>query len=113
METPPAANDSGKLPRVLGPWIATAIVIGTVIGSGVFKKPAAVAEAVPSFGWAISAWVLMGVLVLFGGLAMADDLRFVATNVTPAVIPNSGHWIMEEQPSAAVTLIGGWLNTGT
>ena len=37
---PPAAT---KLPRVLGPWMATAIVIGTVIGSGVFKKPQTVA----------------------------------------------------------------------
>ena len=40
-----ASAASDKLDRVLGPWTATAIVIGTVIGSGVFKKPAVVALA--------------------------------------------------------------------
>jgi pimeloyl-ACP methyl ester carboxylesterase len=43
---------------------------------------------------------------------MADYMRFVATDVTPAVIANSGHWIMEEQTAAAVKLIDGWLRTG-
>ena len=32
--------------------------------------------------------------------AQADDLRFVATDVIGLVIPNSGHWLMEEQPGA-------------
>jgi pimeloyl-ACP methyl ester carboxylesterase len=41
--------------------------------------------------------------------AMADDIRFVATNVTGAVIPNSGHWLMEEQPAATVAAILGFL----
>jgi amino acid transporter len=52
--------------------MATALVVGTVIGSGVFKKPHAVAEAVPTFGWAIAAWVLLGVLVMCGGLALTE-----------------------------------------
>ena len=33
------------------------------------------------------------------GTTQADDLRVVATNVTGLVIPNSGHWLMEEQPA--------------
>src|SRR5262249_18061993 len=41
-------------------------------GSGVFKKPQAVAEAVPFFGLAIAAWVLVGILVLFGALVYAE-----------------------------------------
>src|SRR5580698_6316071 len=60
------------LPRVLGPWIATAIVIGTVIGSGVFKKGRNVAENVPDFGMAMSVWVLVGLLTLFGAFALAE-----------------------------------------
>jgi basic amino acid/polyamine antiporter, APA family len=61
-----------RLPRVLGPWMATAIVIGTVIGSGVFKKPYAVAKDVPDFGLAMLAWVLVGVLAMLGALALAE-----------------------------------------
>ena len=63
---------TGHLERVLGPWMATALVVGTVIGSGVFKKPAAVAQSVPTFGWAIGAWVILGLLVLCGGLALTE-----------------------------------------
>ena len=36
------------------------------------------------------------------GAAMADDLRFVATDVTSVVISDSGHWLMEEQPVATI-----------
>jgi pimeloyl-ACP methyl ester carboxylesterase len=36
------------------------------------------------------------------GAAMGDDLRFVASDVTSVVIPNSGHWLMEEQPAATI-----------
>ena len=32
------------------------------------------------------------------GTAMADDIRFVATNVQMGVVPRSGHWVMEENP---------------
>ncbi len=39
------------------------------------------------------------------GLKMKEDLDQVATNVTGGVVPNSGHWIMEENPGATATLI--------
>jgi amino acid transporter len=52
--------------------MAIAVVVGTVIGSGVFKKPQAVAEAVPFFGEVVLVWVLGGVLALLGGLALAE-----------------------------------------
>jgi pimeloyl-ACP methyl ester carboxylesterase len=39
------------------------------------------------------------------GTGMADEIRFVASNVTGAVIGNSGHWLMEEQPSATVAAV--------
>jgi amino acid transporter len=58
--------------RVLGPWMATAVVIGTVIGSGVFKKARNVADNVPEFGLATGAWVLVGLLALLGALAIAE-----------------------------------------
>jgi pimeloyl-ACP methyl ester carboxylesterase len=32
-------------------------------------------------------------------------LRFVASNVTVGIVPNSGHWIMEENPQAIIKLV--------
>jgi amino acid transporter len=52
--------------------MGTALVIGTVIGSGVFKKPYAVTQRVPEFGLAMAAWVLVGLLALAGSLALAE-----------------------------------------
>jgi APA family basic amino acid/polyamine antiporter len=67
-----SSSSQATLARVLGPWMATALVIGTVIGSGVFKKPQAVADQVPLFGLAIAAWVLVGILSLIGALTLAE-----------------------------------------
>src|SRR5271166_6005139 len=44
------------------------------------------------------------------GTAMADDLGYVATNVTSVVIANSGHWLMEEQPAATIAAIRAFLD---
>jgi basic amino acid/polyamine antiporter, APA family len=65
-------NAPGQLPRVLGLTMATAIVIGTVIGSGVFKKASVVSQNVPESGLALLAWVLVGVLTLLGALTLAE-----------------------------------------
>jgi len=39
------------------------------------------------------------------GTAQADDIRFVATNVSGAIVPGSGHWVMEENPGATTKLV--------
>jgi amino acid transporter len=52
--------------------MAAAVVVGTVIGSGVFKKGRNVAENVPETGLALSVWVLGGALTLLGALALAE-----------------------------------------
>jgi APA family basic amino acid/polyamine antiporter len=67
-----STSPSPQLQRVLGPWMATAIVIGTVIGSGVFKKPHAVAKDLTDFGLIMIAWVLVGMLALVGSLILAE-----------------------------------------
>ncbi|TPK71199.1 alpha/beta hydrolase [Mesorhizobium sp. B2-4-15] len=43
------------------------------------------------------------------GTSQADILRFVASDVTGATVPASGHWIMEENPDATVKLITDFL----
>src|SRR5437660_7139354 len=58
--------------RALGPLMGTAVVVGTVIGSGVFKKPQVVAENVPFFGVAALVWIGIGLLALLGALALAE-----------------------------------------
>src|SRR5437868_3328521 len=66
------ASSSPGLLRALGPLMGTAVVVGTVISSGVFKKPQVVAENVPYFGVAALAWILMGLLALLGALSLAE-----------------------------------------
>ncbi|MEA2764400.1 MAG: hypothetical protein QOK07_804 [Gemmatimonadaceae bacterium] len=44
------------------------------------------------------------------GTTMATTMRNVATDVTGAVIPEAGHWIMEENPAPAVALITDFLS---
>jgi basic amino acid/polyamine antiporter, APA family len=60
---PPSA-----LPRVIGLWTATAIVAGTIIGSGIFFKPNRIAELVPYSGLVAVVWLLGGALTLVGAL---------------------------------------------
>ncbi len=42
---------------------------------------------------------------------MAEIMRFAASNVTEGVIPNSGHWIMEENPAATIAMVRAFLET--
>jgi amino acid transporter len=58
--------------RALGPVMATAVVVGTVIGTGVFKKPQSVAANVPYFGLAALVWIGGGLLALLGALAYGE-----------------------------------------
>ena len=46
------------------------------------------------------------------GAAMAATMRDAATDVTVGVIPDSGHWIMEENPTATVALVRAFLDKG-
>lgn len=61
-----------SLQRVLGLWSAISIVIGTVIGSGVFLVPSTMIRYVGSVGALFVVWVFAGVLSLFGALTYAE-----------------------------------------
>ncbi len=60
------------LPRVLGLWDIVAIVVGGIIGSGIFLVPAAIAWQVGSPMLFLSVWVIGGLLSFFGALAFAE-----------------------------------------
>ena len=61
-----------QLPRKLGLLDATMIVIGIVIGSGIFLLPNLIARNVASGAAIIAIWVVAGVLSYFGALAYAE-----------------------------------------
>jgi len=60
------------LPRVLGIWDVIAIVVGGVIGSGIFLVPRSIAAAVESPILVLGVWVVGGVLSFFGALTFAE-----------------------------------------
>ena len=51
---------------------AVAIIVGIVIGAGIFKAPSLVAQFTGSPGWMLAAWVLGGVISLVGALCYAE-----------------------------------------
>jgi basic amino acid/polyamine antiporter, APA family len=60
------------LPRRLGMADASAIVIGIVIGSGIFVLPNLIARNLPSPSAILAAWMISGVLSFLGALAYAE-----------------------------------------
>lgn len=63
---------TNTLQKRIGFWAATAIITGSVIGSGVFMKPASMAAVLGSPVWLTLAWVLAGLFSLFGALIFAE-----------------------------------------
>jgi amino acid transporter len=61
-----------RLPRHLGLWSAVAVLIGSTIGSGIFRVPATVAERLQYPGPVFLAWVIGGLIALFGALTLAE-----------------------------------------
>lgn len=63
---------SHELPRVLGARHATAIVIGIIIGSGIFLVPREMVAAVGSSRTVYTVWIVGGLLSLFGALTYSE-----------------------------------------
>jgi amino acid transporter len=61
-----------RLPRQLGLWSAVAVVIGSTIGSGIFRTPAGVAQKIDDVPLFLMAWVLGGVVAVCGALSYAE-----------------------------------------
>jgi APA family basic amino acid/polyamine antiporter len=70
----PTAAEGQRLVRALGPVEGTMIVVGTVIGSGIFLTPNGIAQKVGDygFGMVLMVWVVGGLLSLAGALAFAE-----------------------------------------
>jgi len=61
-----------RLPRRLGLWSAVAVAVGSTIGSGIFRTPAAVAARVDDVGVFLAIWVIGAVVALCGALTYAE-----------------------------------------
>lgn len=70
--TGPVDAPPGDLRRALGFWGGTAIIVGTVIGSGIFRTPAEIAKVLPDPALTLALWAAVGVISLCGALTMAE-----------------------------------------
>ncbi|HEV2688708.1 MAG TPA: amino acid permease, partial [Bryobacteraceae bacterium] len=71
MPVAPPAN-TGELPRKLGLLDALSIVVGIVIGGGIFLVPNLVARNLTSTASILSVWIFAGIASFFGALACAE-----------------------------------------
>src|ERR1700693_4707371 len=67
-----AAGKRLELVRGLGPWASAAIVVGTMIGTGIFLKPAEMAREGRTVSVVFAAWIVGAILSLFGALSFAE-----------------------------------------
>ena len=88
----------------IGLTVALSIVVGTIIGSGVFMKPGKVLDYAGSSNMAILAWVVGGILTLASGLTVAE---------IGAQIPKNGglYTYLEEIYGKFWGYLSGWMQT--
>ncbi|NUQ11494.1 MAG: amino acid permease [Gemmatimonadaceae bacterium] len=60
------------LPRRIGLWSAMAVVVGSTIGSGIFRSPAGIADRIPGPLPLLLIWILGGLFALCGALALSE-----------------------------------------
>jgi amino acid transporter len=63
---------ASDLRRALGFWTGVAIVIGSIVGSGIFRTPAEIARALPYPHVVLGLWVAFGLVSLCGALTLAE-----------------------------------------
>jgi APA family basic amino acid/polyamine antiporter len=66
------ASLSSELPRKLGFLDSLSIVIGVIIGAGIFLVPSLVAQQLKSSSAILSVWIFAGIISFFGALACAE-----------------------------------------
>jgi basic amino acid/polyamine antiporter, APA family len=104
-------HSQDKLVRGLGRLDATMIVVGSMIGSGIFITSAESARLVGAPGWLLVAWALAGVLTITGALCCAE---------LAAMMPRAGgqYVFLREAYGHALGFLFGWsmllvIQTGT
>ena len=72
--SPASPLELKTLPRILTLFDATALVVGSIIGSGIFLKVGKVDQVLMAWGFLpiISVWIFVGLVTLCGSLALAE-----------------------------------------
>src|SRR5918997_3469233 len=98
------ATRTEELRRDLGFWSAAAIVVGTVIGSGIFLVPKAMVLRVGSPEMVFAVWIFGGILSVFGALTYAE---------LAAALPEAGgeYVYLREAYGPFFGFIYGWTQT--
>jgi amino acid transporter len=97
-----APSAAPGLLRQLGPVELTSIVVGGIIGSGIFISPAIVARETGAPGLSLAVWVVAGVIATCGGLCYAE---------LSAAIPESGGtyvFLRRAYRSPMIAFLFGW-----
>lgn len=109
--TPDESDSLPRLVRELGWLDATMIVMGSMIGSGIFITSSESARLVGAPGWLLVAWALAGVLTITGALCCAE---------LAAMMPSAGgqYIFLREAYGPAFGFLFGWsiflvVQTGT
>jgi APA family basic amino acid/polyamine antiporter len=90
-----------SLTRSIGLTQATAMVVGTIVGSSIFVQPSEVSRAVPTFGGMLLVWVVAGALTWFGASICAE--------LTSALPRTGGVYVfLREMFSPAAGFLWGW-----
>lgn len=63
---------ASSLPRRLGLWSAVAVLVGSTIGSGIFRSPASIADKLPGPIPLLAIWLTGGIFALCGALTLAE-----------------------------------------
>lgn len=95
------SDRDAALRRAIGLPQATAMVAGTIIGASIFVQPSEIAARAPSLGGTALAWLVCGVLTLFGALVCAE---------LASTFPESGgvYVFLREAFSPALGFLWGW-----
>src|SRR5919202_4113180 len=106
-----AERQPERLLKGLGPLDATTIVVGSMIGSGIFITSAESSRLVGAPGWLLAAWALAGLLTVTGALCCAE---------LAAMMPRAGgqYVFLREAYGPAPGFLFGWslfivIQTGT
>src|SRR3982750_1163993 len=100
-----------KLVRGLGPLDATMIVMGSMIGSGIFITSAESTRLVGAPGWLLLAWAIAGLMTIGGALCCAE---------LAAMLPRAGgqYVFLRQAYGPSIGFLFGWglfliIQTGT